>query len=100
MYILYNYNKECLEYTYAISCMCCQGPVVHQVYYQMDKEATTAPLLEALVLTAVMTCTDWLEAILVGVANQMAVGQGVIQFVHVSSHFAYSWYNTIYLLTK
>ena len=58
--------------------------MVPQATYQMDREATLAPLLGAESLTPVMQGTTWLQVVLVEHVNQITSGQGVIQHVHVS----------------
>ena len=73
---------------YIILLVHCQGPVVPQATYQMDREATPAPLLGAESLTPVTQGTEWLQVVLVEhVSHLMDYGQGVIQHVDVSLHY-------------
>ena len=69
-----------------------QWTVVPQGTYQMDRDATPAPLLEAESLTPVTQGTEWLQVVLLEHVSQMACGQGVIQLVHVSPHYVYLIY--------
>ena len=65
-----------------------QDPVVPHATYQMDREATPAPLLGAESLTPVTQGTGWLQVVLVEhVSHLMDSGQGVIQHVDVSLHY-------------
>jgi len=84
----------CLLYIKStVSCFVinCQGPVVHQAPYQMDWDATPAPLLGVLSLTPVTQGIWGLQAVLVEHVSQVACGQGLIQHVQVSPRCPCTW---------
>ena len=65
--------------------------MVPQGTYQMDRDATPAPLLEAESLTPVTQGIWGLQVVLVEHVSQITSGQGLIQLVHVSPHYVI-WY--------
>ena len=75
-----------------------QGPVVPQNIYQMDREATPAPLLGAESLTPVTQGTGWLQVVLVEHVSQMVCGQEVILLVHVSSLWYFNTTDVQYVI--
>ena len=68
----------------------CQGPVVSQDTYLMDRERTPAPLLGAESLTPVTQGTGWLQVILLEHVGHMAGGQEVFLLVPVSARLCFS----------
>ena len=68
----------------------CQGPVVPQDTYQMDREVTPAPQFGAESLTPVTQGTGGLQVVLGGHVSQMACGQGLILLVPVSARLCFS----------